>query len=355
MTMSGNNTVEQVVKLNAKQYTQALAMLKNATKEYTNESYKDLMNQARMWQANENQNKESTNRMIKNLKDLGKTLKETAIAGTAINIARSASNFVTSATSNAIKAVLSIDEAMSRIEYKYGKLKNSDDIKKTLNMLGKQTGTHNETIGGAFEQLATRAGPEEGLGLIKKVTAFAGGTSEKDAGKVSEFLTNTLEAEGKKLSVANAQIIFDAVTGMHKHGGFANKDEAMAAFAEMDPNSRKRLGIGENSAAAMLGAVSSGAGDKHQAMSAMNEIVKGAASGFAGNAVLNGILGANIIKNGQLNPEELTKASSRFKSKGYSDQGFAQISGLSEEASNGLANILRNAETVKSNLAQQRP
>ena len=347
--MADKNTVEQVAKLNYKPYTDGIKKIRDSVKGL-GDSNKDLLQHERSWQSVQNRVKESAGSMMRDLKSIGKSIKENAINGLAINAGMGASNFARNAISQSAKSVLSFGEAMSRVQLKTGKTKDEiDDLQTSLSKLVK-VGADLGSIPDAFDEIFSTLGDvDKSKDVLTTISGFSKGVEGRDAAKVARFVRSTLTSENLPVSKQNTEQLLGAVATMMKSGSFKTLDEAMGAYGALNANAISRAKISNKTAAQLLSAAS-GVANKDQSLAAVNEIMKGAGTGFAKNAVLNGLLGANLFKNGQLDTKELSKASERFKKKGYDDAGFVQLmteNGLSEDAANGLVNILKNADKFK--------
>jgi prefoldin subunit 5 len=342
------NSVEQKVTLDYKGYTDGAKAIADTQKRTSSDVDKSLQGQNRAWQASEKQVKFSVASISRELKGLGKEMLSNTGKGLLIGGGALAANGAKNAIGESAKAMLAFGEAMSRVKLKVGGSKKEiDDLQDSLAELSR-TGASLSSIPDAFDEIFSATGDiGKSKGVLSQVSKFASGTDSKDASRVAEFVRKNLTSQNKEVNTGNTGQLLDSVASMVKSGSFKTLDDAMGSFGGVDANAMATSHISNKTVAGMLSAGSS-IGEKNQSTAAISELVKGSANGFAGNAVLQGIMGtSSLFKNGNFDPAALGKASKNFKSKGYSDAGFKQLlgqSGMSEDASNGLVNILKNGD-----------
>jgi len=345
--VADKNVVSQEYRLNTKSYVEGLRKLKTEIKTTISQVNKDLHQNARSWDDLTNNVKLNAASIAKEMKELGKGALKNIATGLTVGGGAAAASAARNSIGQSVKAMLSFGEAMSRVQLKTGASKKQiDELQDSMAELAR-SGTSLSSIPDAFDEIFSATGNvEKSMPVLKQVSNFASGTTSKDASQVAEFVRRTLTSENKTVDEGNTKGLLDSLAKMMKTGGFKTLDEAMAGFGGVNTGAMSNIKMTNQSAAGMLSAASTVA-NKEQSLAAVNELIKGAGTGFAGNAVLSGIMGANLVKNGQLDTQQLAKASERFKSKGYSDQGFKELlagTGLSEDAVNGLTNILRNSD-----------
>jgi hypothetical protein len=349
--MANVNELLQKVVLDIKGYLGPLAQMTSAAKTSADDINKSQTDQSKTVAQNESQYKKWGKSVSDELKKVGSAMKENALAGATIGLGAKAAQFTGAAIEEAGRSMLKFGESMSKVRLKLGDtVKDMDGLERSLKELAKN-GTNLDSIPDAFDEInASLKDPLKSLEAMKELTHLSDAMGSKDSRGAASFAKNVLTSEGKELSPANINQLSTTVATMMKSGAFSSVDEAMKAFGALDHTKMKDIGMGNDSAGAMLSAAS-GVGSKEQSMAAINGLIKAEGNGFEGSSVLSGLLGGNLLKNGKLDPAALGRASKAMSGmKSQERKKLLQEGGLSEEEASGLDNILQNSEKFKQGL-----
>lgn len=347
--MAGNK-VEQIVKLNTKQYTDALTNLKTQTQSAFKGVQTTLFGSERSYEDFCNTVKKQSASVQKTLGEMGKSFVSNLGKGAAIGAAGTAALAIKTQMSAAVKTGLDFDKALaalgSRADLSTQRL---DKLRKTLYQLGK-SGADLATLPGAVQELYGATGDVEKATQLMNPITKAAAMGSGDAEVVAKFAKTQLKGEGKDLTQANVQSLMESLVLTMRGGDFKNLDEAMAAYQGLDGATKRRSGLSDREYAATLAGATKAGQDRETSVAGMEALIKKATEGFHGSAALEGILGGKLTdRSGKFSLDKLSGAAGRYQRSGFKDQDFIKLlegAGVSNKEAEGIVSVLKEFKAV---------
>ena len=337
-----DNKVEQIVKLNTKDYAKGLKDMTAANKLAETQMTKSHKTVADEHQNNSVKQIKNNFKVSKSAKDLAKSFagnfKKGVVIGGAVALATGVKNAATAAA----KSVLSIDKAMAKLQDKFDlSSKKVKSFRSQFNSLSKETGLSSGAIAEAGEIGLAASGGKEAIGIdsISKAAKISGDSPKEIARTVADFL----KGSGQEFSNDNVKDFLDSANSLSRKGDL-NLSESIKALS-INSGDKAKSGLSNRENAALLSGASGVGQDRNSSLSAINALVEKSTDGFGGDAALAGVLGVKggFSTDGKFDVNKLREASENKNKSGLNKADFEKLlvgTGLSKEEAEGLNSIL---------------
>lgn len=348
MPSKGNNSVEQKVTLNNKEYLKSLkgmSRLAAQTSVMINKGFESM--------------KVGAKSLTESVKKDGLSLKKSfdslmgnlGRGGAAIGLATGFQG-LSASVKDAARSSADFDRTFSRLAQRFDFSK--DKVKQLRNeyrRLAGETGVNGGQITGAASNLLAATNGKSTAGL-KDIAQFSKLSDDIDASTASRDIVDFLKGNGREVSGSNIRELLESSLALQRNGDFSLK-EALAITTKSDGNALARAGLSTRENAALLAGASGVGQDRASTSAAIQAIIKKSVEGFGKGSALQGILGVeggSLLTNGKFDISKLGQASKNLKARGMSSQdsvALLQSAGLSEGEAEGLYSILNDFDTFQ--------
>jgi hypothetical protein len=352
------NQVTQKVVLDPSKYIEGARKAAASARDSVAAINKELFHHKMSWQDTTNEVKKSATSMGRELAGLGKGFAKNLGKGALLGTATLGGAAIKASYSAGIASTIEFSKQMSQFSYKASlSVDKAEALRKKMLELGK-TGVQLGTLPKAMSELYAYTKDSDKAAAVLDPIAQAAAVGNGDAGELAKFVAEQLSGQGKDINKGTTTELLNSVMQTLKGGNFNDVGEVMQAYSGVDQDKLRQSKLSSKEYGGLLAAGSLTGGSREQSSAAINALISGANTGFAGNAVLKGLLGTDLLKGGQVNTEGFKKASGRLSGMGLNDAQAKQLlqdsAGLSEQEATGLMAILRNVDKFTKGIEEQR-
>lgn len=359
--MADRNQVEQVVKLNAKQYLDAQQKIKSQTKTAFDDVNKTLHDSGNRYDDFTNRVKKNSGTLTGTLKEVGKAFLDNLGRGAAAGGLGAGVLAVKSQMQEAVRVGLDFGKSFaalaSRADLSASKVKSLREEIKKLGASGADLGS----LPAAVNELFGATGNiDQAMSVMGPVSKAAAMTSNKDAGQVAKFVADQLKGEGREINRGNVESLLQSSVAAMRGGQFANLDEAMGSMAGLHAMSIRDSKMSDKQVGALMAGATRTGVSKDVGMAGVNALLDASANPLLKSSVLNGILGASVVgRNGKLNVEALGSKSAlaHMNALGKSDterkemfRAIAGDAGFGGDSADALFSFVKNFSSLNAGI-----
>ncbi|MFV8250248.1 hypothetical protein [Bdellovibrio bacteriovorus] len=362
--MAGKNSVEQIVRLNLRQYFTALAQMRSENKGTFNENDKAAHKSGRVLQEFLNEVKKVSGDSQKEFKKLSKSMASDLAVGAKGLALMGAMSSVKAASRTAVSVGLEFGKTFSALAARANltgeKVKS---LRKELLALG-DTGADLGSLAGALDAIYGATGNIDKAREVMDPIAKAAAMGDGDATKVADFVKERLTGQGKELNRANTEELLASLVQAQRHGDFKNLDQAMESMSGLAGSVQGRVGISDRQFAAMMAGATRTGTDRETSVAGLNALIRASADDFSGNAIFGGVFGSGSLKDsdGKFDPTKLANAYQNIEKLGQTESErihqLKQILSLSDQEAQGTYNLIKNYgafnETMQETISDQK-
>ena len=356
--MAGKNLVEQIVRLNIRQYIEAINQMRAQTKGVLGDNDKATHKSGRAMNDFLNDVKKTTSGAQKEFKNLAKNMANDLAVGAKGLALLGATSGIKAAAKTAVSVGLDFGKAFSalaaRANLSEQKVKS---LRKELLALG-STGADLGSLAGALDSIYGATGDIDKARSVMDPIAKAAAMGDGDATKVADFVKNRLAAQGKDINQGNTEELLQSLVQAQRHGDFKSLDDAMSSMSGLAGNIQGRVGISDRQYAAMMAGASRTGTDTETAMAGLNALIKASADDFSGDKIFGGVFGSGSLKDskGNFDPTKLETAFKNIEKLGDSESQriwqLKEMLGLSDQEAQGTYNLIKNYGAFNSTMQE---
>lgn len=356
--MANDNVTLQTIRIDVDAASANIKKLNNDLKTALNDNNKSLNDSSKSFRQNETQIKSWGESAAAQLKKYGEaslaSIKLGAQAMT-LDLGRSA---IKSAAGEAVNMAFSFSKAFAEIKSRSNA--SSQDLEKWRNSLMQisvDTTANMDSMAESFKDLFSSVkNPDELLKIMGSI-GDAAAMGDGDATKVSGFVSSTLKGQGREINKTNVDDVLSGTDLLRRKGnGFSDFNDAQKAMGSVSGLDMKKSGLSERDLASMMAGATNAGMEKEAAVKGIAEIIAMSNDPTKKGAVLAGVTGnRDLHTNGKLDLSKIANGNTfkQLMHYGNGDENsassnFAEISGMSKEASDALFTMSKNAAAVNS-------
>ena len=355
--MSNRNTVEQVVKLDNKDYKKGNREVRSEAEKTSKKVSEEAKKASENHRKSTDEHVRNNNRISHSIKDVAKRFKDASLGnlykGGVIAATAGYAATVKNSFDQAKKSVLDLDKIMARMGSRFSL--SSDKIKKfreEFTKLGKQTGVNAGEVGAAGEILYKTRKDTQGLGSIAKAASMS---DDMQADDIARTVVDYLKSSGKDVNGKTINDFLTSASAMTR-GGDMKLSEAINSLSSQG-QVKAKLGLSERENAALIAASTNVGQDRNASVAGLNAVLSKSAEGFFADSGLAAMLGVQggFKTDGKFDLGKLKQASEGMNKQGFQKADFISLlqgSGLGKDEAEGLYSILSEFDKFESSFKE---